>query len=166
MKFTQPKTVFLSPAGVCTSLVVAHAVNRMANSSVAGANPQVRHIQAKTASFGTANGLSWGSLTSFLASTDGKKSSHGRRSPAAKWTAKTTIRPSPDEGTTASPPHDPWPSTRAPKETNSAKSASLMSDLRRKHDHPSPRPPGSSPVDLALVGLRGAIRLTAKEREN
>nr|ABA97143.1 retrotransposon protein, putative, Ty3-gypsy subclass [Oryza sativa Japonica Group] len=136
-----------------------------ANSSAVGANPQVRHIQAKTASFGNADGLSWGSLTSYIESTEGKKLSLGRRSPAAKYAAKTTVRPSPGEGTTASPPHDPWPSMREPDDTSSPKSASLTSDLPRKHDHPSPRLPGSSLVDLALVGLRGAIGLVAQERE-
>lgn len=165
MNFTQPKTVFLGPAGVCTSLVEAHAVNRAANSLAIGANPQVRHIQAKTAIFGNADGLSWGSLTSYIESTEGKKLSHGRRSPAAKYAAKTTVRPSPGEGTTALPPHYPWPSMRRPDDTSSPKSASLTRDLPRKHDHPSPRLPGSSPVDSALVGLRGAIRLVAQKRE-
>jgi hypothetical protein len=37
--------------------------------------------------------------------------------------------------------------------------------LPRKHENPSPRLPGSSPVDPALVGLRGAIRLVAQKRE-
>ncbi len=55
MKFTQPNIVFLGPAGVCTSLVEAHAVNKAAKSSAVGANPQVQHIQMKTASFGNAD---------------------------------------------------------------------------------------------------------------
>jgi hypothetical protein len=68
MKFTQPNIVFLGPAGVCTPLVEAHAVNKAAKSSVVGANPQVQHIQMKTASFGNADGISWGSLTSYVES--------------------------------------------------------------------------------------------------
>jgi hypothetical protein len=54
---------------------------------------------------------------------------------------------------------------REPDDTSSPKSASLTSDLPRKHDHPSPRLTGSSPIDPSLVGLRGAIRLIAQKRE-
>jgi hypothetical protein len=98
MKFTQPKTVFLGLAGVCTSLVEAHAVNRAANSSTVGTNPQVQHIQAKTASFGNADGLSWGSLTSYVESIEGKKLSHVRRSPAAKNAREDNRSPIPKRG--------------------------------------------------------------------